>query len=225
VLLDGFFEWKTVKKVKVPMFIRHADSYSGHTISEAGDHEEEKSETSKEEEEEGPCHAPLMLAALYDVWKADKESQEEVDSVSILTMEPDGTPMMSVHDRMPVFLTPETAALWLDPSAKWKDIIGTVVKNSQLHAQTQLLMYEVSPLVSNIRNESADCIVPKKDFDAKQLSKGIGRFFQKKTDVQAGPLAEKQMPTPSLDTPTGLKRKGSPDLESIAKVTTVIELD
>ena len=72
---------------------------------------------------------------------------------------------------------------------------------------------QVSPLVSNIRNESPDCVLPKKKcphrslskrmfqgiagnaavpakcqrYDEKQLSKGIGRFFRPKTDAGSLP--------------------------------------
>lgn len=212
-LFDGFFEWKTSGKSKQPMFIRHQDSYDGHCIGPSSKgklHPPSNEQLPKEAS--GPGHAPLLLAALYDVWKGPV-GDEGVDSVTILTMEPDGTPMMNVHDRMPIFLTPESAALWLDPAAKWRDIIGSVVKASQAHAQSQLLIYEVSPLVSNIKNESSDCILPKKDYDARQLSKGIGRFFQKKS--AAG----------SEQTPVSEKRKASPEPEISAKVAKVIELD
>jgi len=189
VLLDGFYEWKVVGKGKVPMFIRNHDNYNGHTIL-ASSKVEEKADLSTgastpSDANQGPSHAPLMLAALYDVWRSEGSSSEgEVESASILTMEPDGTAMMGVHDRMPVFLTPETAALWLDPGQKWTNVIGTVVSASRLHAQHELLLCEVSTLVSNIRNESADCILSKKDHDARQLSKGIGRFFQKKNGTE-----------------------------------------
>jgi len=141
--------------------------------------------------------------------------QEDVESVTILTMEPDGTPMSAVHDRMPVFLTPDTAALWLEPSAKWGDMIGSVVKTSQMHAQSNLHLYEVSSLVSNVKNESKDCILSKKDYDARQLSNGIGRFFQKKP-VQSDAAAQ---------TPLTGKRRASPEPAGSAKVSKVIELD
>lgn len=136
--------------------------------------------------------------------------------------------MADVHDRMPIFLTPETAAMWLDPSAKWRDIIGTVVKTSQVHAQSQLHIYEVSPLVSNIKNESPDCVLPKKDYDARQLSRGIGRFFQKKAETSPGENGikdAKQLQSGSEQTPQAGKRKASSEPESSAKVSKVIELD
>jgi len=136
------------------------------------------------EELSGPSHAPLLLAALYDVWHSQEKGAMDgadrlLESVTILTMEPDGTPLSKVHDRMPVFLTPQTAALWLDCSQPFSNVVGTVLRTSQGHAQKQLTIFEVASLVSNVKNESPDCILPKKEFDAKQFAGGLGRFFNK----------------------------------------------
>jgi putative SOS response-associated peptidase YedK len=231
VLLDGFFEWKTQGKSKVPMFIRHADNYQGHSMHVAASNGEAQLPLADEpRKDDGPPHAPLLLAALYDVWHGGKDCQEVLESVTILTMEPDGTPMSAVHDRMPVFLTPETAALWLDASASWANIAGHIVQNSQVHAQSHLVMYEVSTFVSNVKNESPDCILPKKDYDARQLSKGIGRFLQKKSDASKGEAVSAatsqlhgQMRS-EKELLTG-KRKCSAEPESTSKVSKVIELD
>eukprot|EP00439_Symbiodinium_sp_Y106_P049942 s6213_g6.t1 len=84
-------------------------------------------------------------------------------------------------------LSAVTAASWLDLQRPFKEIISNVLKVSQAHAQSELFLYEVSPLVSNIRNESPDCLLPKKKYDEKQLSKGIGRFFKPKTDTGSLP--------------------------------------
>jgi putative SOS response-associated peptidase YedK len=219
VLLDGFFEWKTAGKVKLPMFIRHDESYNGHTIHGSSDLEGDLAPNHgkvQDSDQDGPCHAPLLLAALYDVWHETAGGEDGTESVSILTMEPDGTPMIDVHDRMPVFLTPETAALWLDPKAKWDDIISGILKTSQAVASKHLLMYEVSPLVSNIRNESKDCILPKKDYNAHQLAKGIGRFFQKKSATAGGEGTSKDARM-GEETPFG-KRKAVFEPESSSKV-------
>jgi len=175
VLFDGFYEWMASGKTKMPMYIRNRDEYDGHSISWPADAEE------KSAAEKPGAHAPLLLAGLFDCWQPQEGiDSEPVDSVTILTMDPGCTPFSKVHDRMPVFLTPDTAALWLDQTKPFAEIIASVLKASKVHAASQLLLYEVSPLVSNIRNESPDCILPKKEYDAKQLSKGIGRFFKKK---------------------------------------------
>eukprot|EP00434_Breviolum_minutum_P010034 symbB.v1.2.008850.t1/scaffold553.1/size187910/11 len=103
VLFDGFYEWKAHVdgKTKIPMFIRNKDEYDGHVIPWACKEDEEN------EDEKRDGHAPLLLAGLYDTWQAD--SKELLESVTILTMDPQHTAMEQVHDRMPVFLTPESA--------------------------------------------------------------------------------------------------------------------
>lgn len=183
VLLDGFYEWKTAGKEKTPMFIRHRDAYEDRAIPTAQGEEKPNQPLLPLENGpgDGPAQAPLMLAALYDVWR-DPESKaeaESLESATIITMEPDGTPMMAIHDRMPVFLTPETASRWLDASESYAAVIGDVIRESRLHAASQLTIYEVSTLVSNVRNDSPDCILPKKAHNEKQFCNGLGRFFKK----------------------------------------------
>ncbi|CAE7198916.1 CPI1 [Symbiodinium natans] len=110
VLFDGFYEWKANGKTKTPMFIRNRDAYDGHTIPwSAKMGEEPKTEQPVDESKVGgPQHAPLLLAGLYDTWH-QKGDAESLESVTILTMDPESTAMEQVHDRMPVFLTPEHA--------------------------------------------------------------------------------------------------------------------
>jgi len=252
VLFDGFYEWKTSGKAKTPMFIRNRDEYDGHVIGphprsndrDPKDTDEvllpEKQTQSQAEsvddqsEPTGPRHAPLMLAALFDVWRGPKgdgaktaeadEAREPLESVTILTMEPDGTPMLEVHNRMPVFLSPESAALWLDLSQPYSKIVGSIVKASQAHAQKQLLLYEVSNLVSSVKNESPDCIVPKKEVDAKRFSTGLGRFFQPKpagggspgltSGRSKGPAASPSPPTPDFGSVASCRPASSEEEEA-----------
>eukprot|EP00439_Symbiodinium_sp_Y106_P036174 s6242_g4.t1 len=110
ILFDGFYEWKANGKSKTPMFIRNRDEYDGHTIpwSTKTDEDPKKMEESDESKIDGPEHAPLFLAGLYDVWHQKDEAEEALESVTLLTMDPQHTAMEKVHDRMPVFLTPES---------------------------------------------------------------------------------------------------------------------
>lgn len=227
VLFDGFYEWKTVGKGKVPMYIRNKDEFDGHVIppsagsqdgsptppsqdkadrtqpaSEAVLPLQEASQATTTDTEGhgesgrggGPASAPLMLAALYDCWRskedkmkgvgagADGDSETDgLESVTLVTMDSDGTPVAKVHDRMPLFLTPETAAMWLDPSVSFSKAIKPVAAAAQEHARQQLLMYEVSTLVSNVKSESPDCNLPKAEVDKKQFARGLGKFFTKAT--------------------------------------------
>merc|ERR1711920_463856 len=99
---------------------------------------------------------------------------------------------------MPVFLSPSTAATWLDPTVSFGKAIGPVLRTAQEHARRELCMYEVSNLVSNVRNESPDCVLPKKEMDAKQFSKGLRKFFTKKAQ-NAADVEEKQSGKRELD--------------------------
>eukprot|EP00434_Breviolum_minutum_P010036 symbB.v1.2.008852.t1/scaffold553.1/size187910/13 len=93
-----------------------------------------------------------------------------------------------------------SALRWLDLRVPFTEVVGPVLKAAQAHAQSQLLLYEVSPLVSNIKNESPDCILPKKEYSAKQLTKGIGRFFKSKTEGAKQPVKEAQETSLQKDT-------------------------
>jgi putative SOS response-associated peptidase YedK len=228
VLFDGFYEWKAEKKGKTPMFIRNRDEYDGRTISpSAGSGQGKTLEDTPasaevkeavqpqdpvlpvqeagvaEAEVEGPAHAPLMFAALFDNWRPKGATHdvpcgdEALDSVTLVTMDSDGTPVARIHDRMPIFLTPDTAAMWLDPSVSYEQAIGPILRAARNHAKQQLLMYEVSNLVSNVKNESPDCVLPKKELDAKKLSQGLGKFFTKKAPAQGPPTMQAQEPPPA----------------------------
>lgn len=238
VLFDGFYEWKAVGKGKVPMFIRNPDSYQGHTIAPAegascAPQEQGASEpvlpvqatpTSQAGAVGGPSHAPLMMAGLYDTWRSGKEATASaegddegmLESVTILTMESDGTPIAAIHDRTPVFLTPETAATWLDRSASFAKVIRPVLHSAQVHAK-QLLIYEVSPLVSNVKNESPDCILSKKEYDARQFSRGLGKFFTKKASSPADPSAKPAQESPPQKRPLEQQKQddGAPPAKSL----------
>lgn len=207
VMLDGFYEWQVKGKSKAPMFIRLNDSVPIRAIPGVDKVAEDKLQAEAlcdsslkgvqmkdAEGSEEPKHAPLLLAALHDVWaptcgkegkegETDEASKEQIlESATILTMDSLCTPMEKIHDRMPVFLTPEMAATWLDSSKSFADIVGPVLKSAVELAKSDLHIYEVSSLVSNIRNESPECVLPKKSFDAQQLSKGLGRFFKRKAE-------------------------------------------
>lgn len=217
VLLDGFYEWMDTGKSKVPMFFRNRDGYDGHAIRSALEEPcvlAQKSEDSSEDVSlDGPSHAPLMLAALYDSWlpkeggKGAEDAQECLESVTIVTMDSDGTPVAKVHERMPVFLSADSAAMWLDSSASFGKVVAPVVRAAHEHARQQLLCYEVSTLVSSVKSESPDCILPKKDYDAKQFSRGLGKFFAKKTPQQLQSVSPQ---------PTEAKRKAADDGDASA---------
>ena len=86
---SGYYEWKNVDGVKVPHFIHPADG------------------------------EPLFLAGLYEWWrdttKGDDDPERWLLSFTILTRDSIGH-LGSIHDRMPLFLDPDHADAWLDPT-------------------------------------------------------------------------------------------------------------
>lgn len=169
------------------------------------------SQTRTQEGEEDP-RTPLMFAALCDVWRPSGETnvEEPLETVTIVTMDSEGTPVAAVHDRMPMFLTAETAAAWLDPQASFAKIIAPTVAAAHAHAKEHLHMYEVPPLVSHLKNETPDCILPKKEYDAKQFSQGLGKFFAKKAALETTAAKGPEAP------PGGMKRPPQCPTDEIA---------
>lgn len=84
--------------------------------------------------------------------------------------QPDGTPldtfsvittaaneaMQAVHERMPLILQPDDFATWLGREAPL-DAVSDLIQPCQ---STLLTMYPVSKAVGNVRNDSAELIVP-----------------------------------------------------------------
>lgn len=130
---SGYYEWKTVDGRKVP-----------HYIHPAGDE-------------------PMFFAGLYEWWndpaRKDDDPARWVLSFTILTRDAIGH-LGSIHDRMPLFLDPDFADAWLDPSAdNVGDILDAAIDAAPEVAAT-LDDHVVSTAVGNVRNDSPDLIAP-----------------------------------------------------------------
>ncbi len=88
---SGYYEWKTTDEGKTPHYIHPADG------------------------------SPLFFAGLYEWWKnpalADDDPARWVLSCTILTRDAIGR-LGSIHDRMPLFMDPDFADAWLDPTTE-----------------------------------------------------------------------------------------------------------
>ncbi|MED1603187.1 SOS response-associated peptidase [Alkalihalophilus marmarensis] len=93
----------------------------------------------------------FTLAGLWDRWTSEKE---EIVSCTILTTAPNEF-MKDIHDRMPVILGDAERKVWLDSSIEDKEIIKDVIKP---YPAQFMNAHEVSTIVNNPRNESAECI-------------------------------------------------------------------
>lgn len=130
---SGYYEWKTTDAGKTPHYIHPADG------------------------------SPLFFAGLYEWWKdparADDDPARWVLSCTILTRDAIGR-LGSIHDRMPLFMDPDVADAWLDPTTEnVGDILDAAIDAAPDVAET-LDDHVVSAAVGNVRNDSPDLIEP-----------------------------------------------------------------
>ncbi|WP_226659723.1 SOS response-associated peptidase [Pseudalkalibacillus hwajinpoensis] len=96
---------------------------------------------------------PFAMAGLWEKWN---DSNSTIYTCTILTTEANEL-MKEIHNRMPVILTREAEAIWLDSSIN--DL--NKLKNC-MHSfpSAEMNAYEVSTLVNSPKNEKAECILP-----------------------------------------------------------------
>jgi putative SOS response-associated peptidase YedK len=121
---DGWFEWKKEGGHKQPFFMTRPDGGS------------------------------LAMAGLWTVWRDPKESDgPPVVSAAVLTTAAQGQ-LADIHDRMPLLMTPEHWAAWLDPDA---GEVGGLLEPS-LDLIEELELRPVSSKVNNVRNNGPDLV-------------------------------------------------------------------
>lgn len=104
----------------------------------------------------------FCFAGLWEHWP---KGEPQVESCTIITT--DANPLMStLHDRMPVIVSPSDYALWLDPAIEEPERLSPLL---QPWAGDDLEALAVSTLVNNPRHESPQCIEP--------LEGGSGMLF------------------------------------------------
>ena len=88
---------------------------------------------------------PIGFAGLYDVWR------DELLSCTILTTTPNDL-MATLHDRMPVILSPSDYDRWLDPGVTDPDEVHDLLRPypGEMHA------HPVSSAVNNARNDGPE---------------------------------------------------------------------
>lgn len=96
----------------------------------------------------------LALAAVWERWRAG--SGEVLFSFAVVTTE--ANPLMApIHHRMPVVVEPTDYERWLAPER----LPATALRDILAPTDTDdLELFEVSPLVNSVRNDSPDCIQP-----------------------------------------------------------------
>jgi putative SOS response-associated peptidase YedK len=132
----GYYEWKTTESGKIPHFIHPADG------------------------------EPMFFAGLYEWWKNPAVPDDAPDrwmlSFTILTRDSIGR-LGSIHDRMPLFMDPDHADAWLDPSTEnVRDVLDAAIDAAPAVADI-LEDHVVSKAVGNVRNNGPELIEPVED--------------------------------------------------------------
>ena len=129
----GYYEWKTVDDLKTPHFI----------------------------------HLPegelFVFAGLYEWWRNPAEGDDSPNkwllSTSILTRDATGE-LAGIHDRMPVFLSPELLEEWLDPHTEGDDDLLAEISHGGEEMAERAQFHVVDRAVGNVRNNSPALMEP-----------------------------------------------------------------
>lgn len=127
---DGFYEWrKDAKGKKQPFFIH-------------------------------PREGMLAMAGLYEIWRDQSKGSDEAGAFvwSAVILTTDATDDVGqIHDRMPMLVTPERWASWLDPQVEDTDALQELLEPA---VPGVLDAYPVSTEVNNVRNNGSQLVDP-----------------------------------------------------------------
>lgn len=180
VLAEGFYEWKQTTKPKQPHFIRYLRDSCGSVDRE--DCQLDDLSIKKENVPVGPGHLDgelMKMAGIFDVWM-DQSTGEPLCSYCMITV--DGSSVIGdIHDRMPAILRDDDEVTrWLDSEKYPLDEVTRLVRPSE-----RIDSYPVSTFVSNVRNNSAECIAPlveRKPSPTGSPAAGLMKWFVKTDD-------------------------------------------
>ncbi|MFT4052384.1 MAG: SOS response-associated peptidase [Microbacterium sp.] len=130
---SGYYEWRAEAGGKTPYYIHPADD------------------------------APLLFAGLYQWWRDPAKAADDparwLLSFTIMTRSAVGS-LASIHDRMPLFLDPDHADVWLDPTTEnVGDVLDTAI-DAAGEIVGSLSPREVGRAVGNVRNDGPELIDP-----------------------------------------------------------------
>lgn len=145
VPVDGFYEWIPVpgQRKKQPFHLRRRDSQ------------------------------PLAFAGLWESWRStDRPDEPALRSCTILTGPPNAT-VAPLHDRMPMILSPEHWAIWLDPDLDDPALLQSLL----VPAPDDLLeAWPVSLAVNDVHRHDA-ALVERIEVDVDDEAGGQGRLL------------------------------------------------
>ena len=97
---------------------------------------------------------PFAFAGLWETWRSPEG--EQVRSCTILTTTPNEL-IQPIHNRMPVILSQETEALWLDPMTEEAETLTPLLIPSPAEVLTSIV---VSGYVNSAKNSGPECVQP-----------------------------------------------------------------
>ena len=97
---------------------------------------------------------PFGFAGLWEVWTSS--GGEEIKSCTIITTEANEL-QKPIHDRMPVILTRESEAVWLDPAIQEPARLLPLLKP---YPAEEMEAYPVSARMNNPSHDGPECIEP-----------------------------------------------------------------
>lgn len=101
----------------------------------------------------------LAMAGLYELWRdpalADDDPARWLWTCTVITTEATDDVGM-IHDRMPLMVTRERWADWLDPTVAGADVLDLL----EPAAPGRLEAFPVSAAVGNVRNNGPELVVP-----------------------------------------------------------------
>lgn len=98
--------------------------------------------------------APFAFAGLWEIWQAADGS--EIRSAAIITTTPNEL-VMSIHDRMPVILSPAAYAQWLDPAPRSPATLQNLLAP---YPADEMTAWSVSTQVNDPANDRPDILQP-----------------------------------------------------------------
>ena len=95
---------------------------------------------------------PCAFAGLWETWKSPEGAT--IKSFTIVTTEPNQF-IKPIHNRMPVILSQETEALWLDPMTEDPETLDKLLAPAPAE---YMAGYQVSQSVNSPKNSGPECI-------------------------------------------------------------------
>ncbi len=99
-------------------------------------------------------HGLFGFAGLYDEWVSPEG--KVIKSCTIITTDSNDL-IRPIHDRMPVIVTKESEATWLDPSNREMDRFKEILK---AYPSDEMESYQVSQVVNSPANNLPECMEP-----------------------------------------------------------------